>query len=100
MPEVLYTTQLPLPPRATAKLGRAARPMRDAGYWATAMAEQNFASEDRLDEKRFNRALWHGLKGESVAFPDQRHGRDLRSGRAKLLKRHQTVAPAKELARN
>ena len=44
VPEVLYTTQLPLPPKATAKLGGAARPMRDAGYWATAMAEQNFAS--------------------------------------------------------
>jgi DNA-binding beta-propeller fold protein YncE len=100
VPEVLYTTQLPLPPKATAKLGGAARPVRDAGYWATAMAEQNFAAEDRLDEPRFNRALWHGLKGEKVAFPDKRHGRDLSVGRAKLLKRHQATGPAKELASN
>ena len=43
------------------------------------MAGQDFASEDRLDEPRFNRALWAGLKGDGVPFPTHRHGRDLRS---------------------
>ena len=52
---------------------------RTAQYWAAAMAGQDFASEDRLDEPRFNRALWAGLKGDQVPFPTHRHGRDLRS---------------------
>ncbi len=92
VPEVLYTTQLPLPPRTTAKLATpnvlvAAKPKRDAAYWDKAMAGQNFTAEDRLDEPRFNSALWTGLKGEGVPYPAVRHGQDLRQDRATLLKR-------------
>ena len=62
------------------------------------MAGQNFASEDRLDEPRFNRALWAGLKGEQVPFPTHRHGRDLRQGRAQLLRRHAAASARAPLA--
>jgi YVTN family beta-propeller protein len=88
VPEVLYTTQLPLPPRTTARVAPGRGPMRDARYWAEAMAGQNFTAEDRLDEQRFNRALWTGLAGDGVPFPTVRHGRDMRSGRAELLRKH------------
>jgi hypothetical protein len=47
------------------------------------MAGQNFAKEDQLDEPRFNRDLWAGLKG--TPYPMTRHGRDLRKGRQRLL---------------
>lgn len=89
VPEVLYSTQLPLPPRAT--LARMT-PKRDAAYWQRAMADQNFRSEDRLDEPRFNRALWAGLKGDDVPYPEVRHGRDLRKDRAALLKKPRELA--------
>jgi DNA-binding beta-propeller fold protein YncE len=92
VPQVLYTTQLPLPPQATAKLAATAQPRRDARYWTEAMAGQNFAEEDHLDEARFNRALWVGLQGEGVPFPTRRDGRDLRADRARLLERHAAAA--------
>lgn len=95
VPEVLRTTQLPLPPR-TAALGDSAL-KRDAAYWENAMRGQNFTGEDQLDEPRFNRALWAGLKGEHVPFPIVRHGRDLRKNRAALLLKHyatRTEGPA------
>jgi hypothetical protein len=47
------------------------------------MAGQNFAKEDQLDEPRFNRDLWAGLK--VTPYPMTRHGRDLRKGRQRLL---------------
>jgi YVTN family beta-propeller protein len=87
VPAVLYSTQLPLPPPGAAKVAASVKPKRDAQYWAQAMAGQDFASEDRLDEPRFNRALWAGLQGEDAPFPELRHGRDLRADRAALLKR-------------
>ena len=98
VPEILYSTQLPLPPRTTAKVAPSGPSRRTAQYWATAMADQNFASEDRLDEPRFNRALWAGLKGEHVPFPTHRHGRDLRIGRAELLRRHAAETSRQDLA--
>ncbi|MDP2025120.1 beta-propeller fold lactonase family protein [Sulfuriferula sp.] len=71
VPEVLRTTQLPLPPRtarntlaSTPETARYAKPRRTAAYWARVMQGQNFASEDHLDTPRFNQALWQGLKGE------------------------------------
>lgn len=71
VPEVLRTTQLPLPPRtASNSLPRTAenkgydKPRRTAAYWAKVMAGQDFSSEDHLDTRRFNQALWEGLKGQ------------------------------------
>lgn len=70
VPNVLRTTQLPLPPRtaknslaSSPKTARYDKPLRDAAYWSKVMQGQNFASEDRLDTERFNQALWQGLKG-------------------------------------
>ena len=92
VPEVLRTTELPLPERTAANsLPRTpqvlahAKPRRDAAYWERAMRGQDFAREDNLDEPRFNRALWAGLKGEGAPYPAIRHGRDLRQNRHLLL---------------
>jgi hypothetical protein len=94
VPQVLYETELPLPKDSTVTVASvqsascAAKPKHDAAYWAAAMVGLDFSVEDKLDEPRFNRALWAGLKGEKVAYPEVRHGRDLRNGRTALLKAH------------
>jgi hypothetical protein len=84
VPAVLRTTQLPLPPLTAAEAACPAQTPRSGGYWAAAMAGQDFSDEDRLDTPRYNRALWRGLKGD-VPYPARRDGRDLRQGRAALL---------------
>jgi len=73
VPEVLRTTQLPLPPKTAAislpivdRLLAFAKPRHDAVYWGQVLAGQNFAVEDKLDTPRFNLALWKGLMGEST----------------------------------
>ena len=86
VPEVLRTTQLPLPTRTAEKslplaksvLART-KPRGDADYWVKFMAGQNFEREDALDEPRYNRALWKGLKG--TPYPAVRHKRDMSAGR-------------------
>ncbi|MHB1187043.1 bifunctional YncE family protein/alkaline phosphatase family protein [Thiobacillus sp.] len=90
VPEVLRTTGLPLPERTAANslslTGKAmayTKPKRSADYWAQVMGGQDFSVEDRLDEPRFNRALWQGLK--DAPYPSERHGRDLSEDRTKLL---------------
>jgi YVTN family beta-propeller protein len=92
VPEVLRTTQLPLPERTASNslpltpfVRVFAKPRRTMDYWEQVMIGQNFAVEDDLDEQRFNRALWHGLRGEATPFPTLRHGRDLSQGRERLL---------------
>jgi hypothetical protein len=96
VPEVLRTTQLPLPPKTasnslplTEYAQAFAKPRRDAAYWQQVMAGQNFKVEDDLDEGRFNRALWHGLMGEDRPYPETRHGRDLSEDRRRLLQAYQ-----------
>ncbi len=84
VPAVLRTTQLPLPPATTAEATCPVKPPRSGGYWAAAMAGQDFSDEDRLDTPRYNRALWRGLKGDA-AYPARRDGRNLRDNRAALL---------------
>ncbi|MDE2562005.1 MAG: bifunctional YncE family protein/alkaline phosphatase family protein [Sphingomonadales bacterium] len=79
---VLKTTQLPIPPERYAANGAPACSRRSAAWWAEAMLGQDFTSEDRLDTRRFNAALWRGL-GEGPE-PDARSGADLRSDRAAL----------------
>lgn len=82
VPEVLRTTQLPLPTRTAdnslplpkSVLART-KPRGDADYWVKVMAGQNFEREDALDEPRYNRALSKGLKG--TPYPAVRHGRDM-----------------------
>lgn len=92
VPEVLRTTSLPLPPRTaknslplTERVLAFAKPRGDAASWEKAMAGQNFTVEDKLDEPRFNLALWRGLMGADRPYPTVRHGRDLSRDRARLL---------------
>ncbi len=68
VPEVLRTTQLPLPLRssqnslpASAKNARYDHPLHDSRYWSAASQGQDFSTEDRVDSARFNQALWQGL---------------------------------------
>lgn len=90
VPQVLYTTTLPLPPPNSgnqlpaAKL-RTPHPPRDAAYWARKMQGFDFKHSDHLDVARFNRILWEGMKGDDVPYPTTRSGRDLRANRDKLL---------------
>jgi YVTN family beta-propeller protein len=95
VPEVLRTTELPLPPRTASNslplsdsVLAFAKPRHDASYWQKAMGWQNFKVEDKLDPKRFNEALWLGLMGEEIPYPETRHGRDLSRGREGLLKEY------------
>ena len=97
VPDVLYTTQLELPPPATAQVASSTRqcadaPKRDAQYWAKAMGNQDFSVEDKLDVAAFNRALWVGLKGSAAPYPEDHDGQDLRVNREALLKAHNEQA--------
>lgn len=94
VPEILYSTQLPLPEKNLAMVDSGngqcgIKPLRSASYWSEHMAGQNFAKEDKLDDASFNRALWAGLKGENVAYPTTRGAEDLRNNRQALLAKHQ-----------
>jgi DNA-binding beta-propeller fold protein YncE len=60
VPDVLRSTQLPLPRDEHAKI---AYPRHSAAYWTRAMAGQDFSAPDRIDRVTFSRALWRGLKG-------------------------------------
>ena len=92
VPEVLRATQLPLPERTaknslplTKQVLAYAKPRRSAQYWAEKMKGLDFSAEDKLDEPRFNRALWAGLAGEDVPYPTVRHNRNLARNRGRLL---------------
>lgn len=92
VPDVLRTTQLPLPPKTSAnslvitkRIAAFARPPHDAEYWGEKMQGLDFTSSDHVDAARFNRILWAGLKGEDVPYPAVRSGVDLRKNRGRLL---------------
>jgi DNA-binding beta-propeller fold protein YncE len=90
VPEILRTTQLPLPPRTANHPSPSApytAPGHDAAYWEEKMRGLNFEVEDKLDTPRFNRALWKGLKGERAPYPLERDARNLRRGRSRLLEK-------------
>jgi DNA-binding beta-propeller fold protein YncE len=84
--DILKGTQLPIPAdRFVGNKSADARcSSRSSAFWAAAMKGQDFSKEDRLDTPRFNSALWLGLG--SGPEPRARDGRDLRAGRADLLK--------------
>jgi DNA-binding beta-propeller fold protein YncE len=92
VPDVLRTTQLPLPAATAANsllhaehVMAFARAPRDGSYWAAKLAGMDFTKSDHLNAARFNRILWAGLKGEDTPYPTTRSGRDLRNNRAPLL---------------
>ncbi|MBY0283939.1 MAG: bifunctional YncE family protein/alkaline phosphatase family protein [Sphingomonas sp.] len=57
--DILYSTQLPLPPRTTA--GPIALPRHDAAWWAAETRDFDWSSEDKNDAAAFNAVLAKGL---------------------------------------
>lgn len=107
VPQVLKTTQLPLPGGTAAVLGPGklspgnddgnSQPRHDTAYWAAKTEGMDFSAEDRIDTPRFNRILWEGLMGDNVPFPENPKPRNLRRHRARLLRRfaqHKVAAQA------
>jgi DNA-binding beta-propeller fold protein YncE len=94
VPDILKTTQLPLPVEVSKKRSAPkdafsaaySKPRHDAAYWAAKTAGFDFSVEDRLDAAQYNRILWQGLVGENIPYPSVRDGRDLRHNRGSLLK--------------
>ena len=90
VPEILRTTDLPLPPPAESTIIAASdsipvRSTHSAAWWADKTSGQDFKRADNLDAAKFNRILWEGLKGEDIPYPVQRHRQDLSKDRWKLL---------------
>ncbi|MFN8620931.1 MAG: YncE family protein [Chloroflexota bacterium] len=82
---VLYTTQLPLPPRPAGLV--VPSPRHDAAWWTARTAGMDFTSEDRIDDDAFSRLTWEGVMGDAP-YPTGPTGLDLRTGRAELLARY------------
>ncbi len=66
-PQPLDATALPKPANH-ARLHRPAglAPEHSAKWWASAMKNQDFSGEDKLDTEAFNKALWRGLKRDRL----------------------------------
>jgi YVTN family beta-propeller protein len=94
VPDILRTTQLPLPAQSAKRAKTPtdplwalyARPRHDAHFWDTQTHDFNFNVEDKLDTGRYNLILWKGLIGDGVPYPTVRTARDLRRNREALLK--------------
>jgi DNA-binding beta-propeller fold protein YncE len=70
LPDVLYTTKLPLPPSGHAISDA---PRHSAAYWDKAMAGQDFSGPDRVNPATFDQALWRGLKGQTPSVATRQH---------------------------
>ena len=89
--QLLYNTQLPLPPRPlSARLDL--HPTHDAAYWAAATKGLDFSVEDNINGRDYNRILWQGLMGDKP-FPDAPSGLNLRMHRVELLSRSHKAEP-------
>ena len=89
VPEVLRTTQLPLPAPSTEEksgITPTLAPRHDAAYWSGQTKGFDFSAEDKLDSSTFNLVLWNGLKDQGQPYPSERDGRDLRNNRPALLR--------------
>lgn len=98
--DILRTTQLPIPSvRFHQKAGSASRACagHTAQYWAAAMKDQDFRSEDRLNTSAFNSALWRGL-GVGPE-PNLRDGRNLRLDRTAQLAKLEAASCAPDRRR-
>jgi hypothetical protein len=92
VPDVLRTTQLPLPPATAAntlaeteRIKAFARTAHDAAYWADRTRGLDFTRSDHANTNHFNRVLWAGLLGDAEPYPVVRSGRNLRVDRKRLL---------------
>ena len=72
VPEVLRTTQLPLPPRGTRNRTKAySKPRHSSAYWEKRLGREDFSEEDKLDTEHYNRVLWEGLMGKKPGLTDR-----------------------------
>jgi hypothetical protein len=96
IPDILTTTQLPLPVNAKnvvpssrrIMLARSQKPLHDASWWAEKTKGFDFSAEDKVDAARYNRILWEGVMGENVPYPSIRTRKDLRHNRQLLLQQY------------
>jgi DNA-binding beta-propeller fold protein YncE len=87
----LAKTTLPIPKSAFDQdsLLKHPIPLHEAAWWADQTRGMDFSVEDHLDTGRYNRISWTGTMGNKP-YPTTRSGRDLRAGRAELLKNFHT----------
>jgi YVTN family beta-propeller protein len=76
VPDVLRTTQLPLPPVKKAEAAPRA-PLHNAAWWAANTKDFDFSAEDRLPPS-FNQILWRGTMGDRP-YPATRDGKNRRT---------------------
>jgi DNA-binding beta-propeller fold protein YncE len=81
---MLYSTQLPLPPKPEAL--KIQLSTHDATYWEAATKGMDFSVEDRVDPVAFNQVLWKGLMGDKP-YPITSNGEDLSDDRRQLLEK-------------
>jgi DNA-binding beta-propeller fold protein YncE len=91
VPDLLRTSQLPLPKAAAENSLPPGRHMlasafdrHNGAYWQKKLGDQDYDEEDKLDTPRFNRELWKGIMGKKP-YPVERSGKDLRENREALL---------------
>jgi Phosphoesterase family len=90
VPDLLRTSQLPVPRTAENSLPRNKRALafatdgHPASYWEKRLGDMNYDVEDRLDTDRFNRELWKGMMGNKP-YPLSRSHKNLRENRDALL---------------
>jgi len=91
VPELLRTSQLPLPaPTAENSLPPSKRVLayakdwHPASYWQRRLGDMDYDEEDKLDTPRFNIELWKGMMGNKP-YPKHRSHQNLRENRAALL---------------
>ncbi len=90
--QLLYTTQLPLPPKPV-KAELQLHSTHDAAYWAAATRGLDFTIEDNLNGADYNRILWQGLMN-GKPYPEGPTGLNLRMHRTELLTRFQRLQTA------
>ena len=95
VPAILKTSNLPLPV-SVKHLSRAndvlvakySQPLHDGSWWAAQTVGFDFSVEDRVNPVVYNPLLWRGIMGDSIPYPAERSGLDLRRNRKQLLKNY------------
>ena len=89
---ILYTTTLPLPPKAAGMV--VPRPSHGSAYWARVTRGMDFEEEDEFDFAEYNKILWRGLMGHKP-YPAVPTTQDLRANRTALLARYRNTRTRK-----
>jgi hypothetical protein len=64
IPQILFTSQLPLATKFVRNPANLPHPTHDAEWWAAKTKGFDFSSEDKVDPEAFNRIIWQGLMGD------------------------------------